>query len=236
MSYAKRFLLSEQRYKSLMDHASNTSTAEIKHTFTHPGVKNTIKGQREMKAVANDSNLTDFEKNELFASLIPKFLRDFQGALTVPKKEALLGKVTEHDKKPVPNDTSRAEPLNSTPKKRLSRSYIVSMLPRDAQAKAGQLLTDLYENDKFDWNERGVVKYEGKEIKGSNISNLLIDVFKNQRDTLHSSVTAWNKFKRALEGEDILRLQPSHSPVKAKTSKRRVQSGKGLNTKWIRVK
>lgn len=190
----KYFLVDPTRYEMLVQsHNSSKLNKESESIFMHPNIKKVAQIDKQMDRILNNSELTDFEKNEQYNTKLESYIKNFRSAVETPKNEALLGKqmVPQQQQKELLAKPSELQSKALTPE--------MSFIPESYHQSAQKLINFLQNNKSFSWGDDGELKYNNTPIDGSNVTKLLNDAVRHRKIT--SSETTFNKFIDALENE-----------------------------------
>lgn len=212
MKHAKKyFLIEPSRYEELLNcnrdkeqhkPIQNNSTSDV---LVHPSIKSISTLDKEMSSILTDTSQNDYDKAQRYASKLDSYLRNIHSALTKTAKESIIG-----DQKIQTEGQSMDAAKNPH---EWSIENLVSTVPKTYQLKAADLLKFMINNG-FDWNEKGVVKADGKVISGSNITELLHDAVRQKKPV--SNQSTYRAFSDALSAKGR-RISPYNRSLTSKS-------------------
>lgn len=126
-----------------------------------------------------------------YNSKLESYLKNFQNAIRVPTRDALIGKTLPDQMEITSKPSIVPQPETFDPQ--------ITDIPETYRAKAKQLLEFLKSNNSFTWDENGQVKYKDKIIDGSNLTSLLNDTVRSRR--IKSPALTFDEFFKALKSE-----------------------------------
>lgn len=186
--------------------------------FIHPNIKAAKSDHKQMEQIAEDKTLTDAEKVQEHSQILKHYLENFKDAVEINNKQAILGNSESASlSSPPPEQTEemkidKVEPVilksrkTVTSKPPLGATEIVNTLPSHKRLKARKLLRDIERSKVMKWSGDGKVIYNGKVLRGSNITKLVADSVGSPLQ-LSSTKTTWKKFNEILNDHGITTKQ-----------------------------
>jgi hypothetical protein len=202
MKFAKKYYMIEpQTYEDLKFNRGMSKETYDGDPFTHPDVKVAKAEAKNMKKLSLASELSDYDKLIQHSEALQRYLNHFQKAVTIPRKQALVGTPVQFEEE-TPKSVESTK-LVSIPKKEMtdekySVQNILLGVTDERQRKATtNILERLRRAPNIAWNEKtGRVNINGSSLRGSDITSLLRNVVSQQPQSTNSK--NYHKFKKAL--------------------------------------
>ena len=141
-------------------------------------VKKTIQLDDEIKQILENPGLNDYDKVRLYTDALNQF-RFHKNQVVQPPYVRI----------------KREEPSRVLPEppERTDKDEILATVPKTLTSKAVALIDKLEKIPNLDWNEKGVVNIDGRDIGGSNIIDLVNDLLRKRK---RFNPTGWQFFRR----------------------------------------
>lgn len=166
----KYYLVDPIKYAAMKAHQNNSETNTNTDIFTHPSVKSVYDIDSKMKTVLEDPSLSEFDKTQMYNTLLEKYLKKFRNALTTSKKESLIGKESEQLKT---NEQSTS--IHSI------SEQIVQSVPKSYQTMAKKVLDFIDKSPSLKITENGEVFHDGQPIENSNGIEVINDLVRHKQ-------------------------------------------------------
>lgn len=152
----------------------------------------------EMKSTLDREDLSLYEKVELYNQILQRYLDTEKKAQAEPIHFKLSQTSEETDSK---HTKVNASPLIGNENPSAMPEQFLKNFPKSIKSKANLLLERLNDHRQskhetvIDWNTKGELLYDGKLIKGSNITDLFLDVLQTRKDF---NPLGWQEFIHGL--------------------------------------
>ncbi|KAK6167064.1 hypothetical protein SNE40_021171 [Patella caerulea] len=161
----------------------------------------------EIRHILEDPGLSDSEKAEKYSQKLREFLFHKNRAVEPPtvyvKQQDVTNKVpvnqTVVSDKVTIDESSQVMPsqVRSMPP---LQSDILTTVPKSLKTKAGLLIEKLHQTPNITWDDKGTVAIQGKNITGSNITDLVNDLLRKRK---YFNPIGWQELGKALSGYNL---------------------------------
>ena len=174
MDHARKFYLVDA--SQLKENKDKSFEQRIK-----PLVRKEIEGlDQKMANIINDNSLTEDEKVDLYNQTLSKF-QSLRETVNLNKNHSLKTEQQQIQKQP------EYDPVMGVPK--------------PYKSKANKVLDGLRERNKITFNKRGEISIAGREIKTSNISDLLNTAVNPKAKS--GNLAGWREFDQLIKDENL---------------------------------
>ena len=182
-----------------------------------PVVKTLTTLDEKIKNILENNDVDQNKKFQLYTNALQQYTNTRQNLqTTTPQTSVSRPSMVNTDL-----STASKAPLTVTP---YAEESIIDTIPTTYQRKARNLLRFIKNNDQINWNDRGIVTYNGNTLNGSNIVDLINDVIRPRK---HSQPNNWQQFASALHQINVptdlignpKRLNPVKSPIQSRENK-----------------
>ena len=220
-------LVPEMEFERLKECDKNdTRSSEILNEVKRPNEMELVKIYRNMENALNDDSIPAQEKQQKHVEAMNNFtlLRD-----------RINNKVNEPlaQKKGVRNDPE--DDGDDDDGRDQTLSEVVDLFPPTLKGTASQLLQRLSKRrDIIDWDDKGVVKIDGKRISGSHIADLIGDIIRTRKTVNPLRRTFLNALAKANIPDEFVRNKEALTQYRnIKVGTRQVNRPPGLPEKLL---
>ena len=184
--HSKRMVLIPEEVVSLL--------RERQEETVSPITRNLVSLKEEMGDILERQDLRPDEKAKLYGQAFQRYQNVHDQKQAKPISVQLVPPT-------VKSDCTSAMKRDVKPSDQVSME-IVQSLPKTLKNRAELLLQKLKQHGEVvNWNDRGELVYNGKEVRGSNMLDLVNDILRNRRKT--STPQGWEYFARGLAHMNI---------------------------------
>ena len=187
--HSKRMVLIPEEVVSLL--------RERQEETVSPITRNLVSLKEEMGDILERQDLRPDEKAKLYGQAFQRYQNVHDQKQAKPISVQLVPPTVKSDfTSAIKRDIKEEKPSDQV------SMEIVQSLPKTLKNRAELLLQKLkQQGEEVNWNDRGELVYNGKEVRGSNMLDLVNDILRNRRKT--STPQGWEYFARGLAHMNI---------------------------------
>ena len=187
--HSKRMVLIPEEVVSLL--------RERQEETVSPITRNLVSLKEEMGDILERQDLRPDEKAKLYGQAFQRYQNVHDQKQAKPISVQLVPPTVKSDfTSAIKRDIKEEKPSDQV------SMEIVQSLPKTLKNRAELLLQKLKQHGEVvNWNDRGELVYNGKEVRGSNMLDLVNDILRNRRKT--STPQGWEYFARGLAHMNI---------------------------------
>ena len=187
--HSKRMVLIPEELVSLL--------RERQQETVSPVTKNLVSLKDHMGDILERQDLRPDEKAKLYGQAFQRYQNVREQRENKPVTVQIVPTKSESNSSPT---TVKKEVKGEIPADQVS-TEIIQSVPKTLKNRAELLMQKLKQRgDVINWNDRGELVYNGKDVRGSNMLDLVNDVLRNRKS---STPQGWEYFARGLAHMNI---------------------------------